>query len=611
MPYTDRGYVKKTEQDYISEKEEEFVNLFGIVNNSVSDVMWQWFKNLIYERMEIENIHEIGSYMMSISNAIGVFLDKWGEECGIKRKSESKASGYVEVTYPMTEEASYTIPKGTVFSSATNSYSSTFDMIVPYAIVMTKTKTGESEDYFPTLINKVDSISKITDINNVEIDSGYYDFDEVYYNNIQWHEDSDEVLIKGEQYYVYFYGDVTVRVPVASDEYGIDSNSSANSVTSCDSIPSLDVTNSNEITGGSDEETDDNYRKRLIQARRRTFTLDNIKSIILGTTGVRACKVHQTIGTDQTSVDDWDNPTTGETLSVSGTIPSYSQGFVPGDHIATLGRITLRGRPVNDPPGLYIGIKPNYDDWVTGVYYDYNYIEKHQLDQSKTGWWDIPVDILYNGLDKTKSYRFDVWCKDPENPTFDWATNYWDLVTSTEQYRTDDRGMLYVYSDSGEIMTPTGNSLDLMFKTQFNGAGYEAIIAPDDGFGYDNLLISIKNSLDYIDGGGYAPICIQPYFYEADDVAINIKVVVYISDLAIFQIVSNTLQIMLDTYFDNLEIGSFVIYSRIWQVIMNHVNVVKLKDLYIQRESGEWVQIDIGIEKNEIPILGTLNIQQG
>jgi uncharacterized phage protein gp47/JayE len=618
VPYSDEdGYERKTEIEILEEKEDQARNIFETVNYSISDQMWQWLKIIALERQEIEMLHEIGSEMQSISEATGIFLDKWGEECGISRKGATRSEGYVEVTATISGSP-FTLQEGTQFKNQTTTYETDEEVAVPYTITMTKTKTGESDDYFSSDIDSVGAIVKILDENNNEIPSTYYTLDSVYKNNVQWTESSSAVLVKDENYTVYVSGSVTKRVEVTSTVAGVETVATVGSVTSCLTYPSLNCTNTEEIDGGADVESDENFRTRLLNARRRTFTLGKIKDIVLGIDGVRSAKVFQTVGTDQTSVADWDNPSIVEYKRIYGINPILSQNFVPGDQIATLGKITIYGRPVNDPPALYIGVKPNVASVATGTaYFDFAKIEKYELDQSVTGWRDIPVNLKYNGMDKTKTYRFDIWCDDPENSSFDWVTNYWLVAITDEGYRGDSRGALLNNAGAtGSVnWVATGALRDLMFKTSFNGAGYEIILSPEDGYGFNNLANQVETYLDYVgrsSNPGYSPVCIQYTITESTEILIDVKGVIYISDIANFQNVRREIIDSIEYYLENLTVGENVTYSRIFQTIMDHALVNKLEDLYIKRSTDStWVQHDLGLLDTEIADLGARSFQSG
>ena len=621
MPYSDEyGYERKTEVEILKEKEEQAREIFETVNYSISDQMWQWLKIIALERQEIEMLHEIGAQMQSIGEAAGVFLDKWGEECGVARKGETKSEGYVEVTATIAGGA-FVLQANTQFKDQVTVFETDEATEIPYLLGMTKTKTGESDDYFDIDIDSIEAIVEIRDSNGIVIPSSYYVLDSVYKNNIQWTAGSSAVIIINEVYVVYVSGDVVKRVEVSSATTGAETVGTVGSVTKCLTYPTLTCNNSEEIDGGADEEEDEDYRLRLQNARRRTFTLGKISDIVLGIDGIRSGKVFQTVGTDQTSVADWDNPSIIDTYRIDRILPALSQKFVPGDQIATLGRITLWGRPVNDPPALYIGVKPDIPGVATGSsYFHYNSIEKYELDQSVTGWRDIPVNVKYNGMDKTKTYRFDVWCKDPENASFDWATHYWLVAITNEGYRpASSRGDLLINAGATGAVSwvATGAYRDLMFKSSFNGAGFEVILSPDDGYGFNGLKTQVETYLDYVGratNAGNSPICIQSTIIESDEVLIDVKGVIYISAIGDYASTRREVITRIETYLESLLAGDNVVYSKIFCAVMDCPLCNKTEDVYIKRSTqteDEWVQHDLGLTENEIADLGARSFQRG
>ena len=606
--YDDEGFTKKSIIDIITEKEDEAKDIFDIVNHSVSDPLWQWLKIVSQERLEIELMNEMAAYMMTIQNAVGVFLDKHGIECGITRKGATKSQGYVEMVIIMSD-ANVSIPLGTRFNSSLNSFTSDAITIVPLTLEMTKAKTGISYDYFPTYIDAI-TVSGIDEIkldNGDVVDPADYSVDPIYLNNIIWVSGSSSYLEEDETYTVKFTGNMTIRIEVSSVATGDDANVLIGDVTTSTDFPSNAVTNKAAIDGGMDKETDTNYRERLLSARRRSFTLDSVKDIILGIEGVRSAKVYQSMGIDQTSISDWDNKGTGQILKVTGQRPLFSQSFVPGDLVATLGRITLYGKPYNLPPAIYLGVKRDLDSFATGTYFDYVKVERTDLDPTVTGYKDIPFNLKYNDLDKTKTYRFDIWCEDPGS--FDWDNNYWEIATSTEGYRADIRGTLFNIDSDGNY-NATGT--DAVFKTHFKGAGYNVIVATEDGYGFNNIKLDIEEKLDDIDNGGYSPVCIQSYITDADEILINVKATIYISTLADFTTVRTEVEDSIETYLENLDVGNNVVYAKIHHEIMKHSQVTNLKDLLIKRaDTGSYDELDLSISDNEIPDLGSSSFQRG
>ncbi len=607
--YDDDGFTKKTLTEIILEKENQAKDIFDLPNYSISDPLWQWLKIVSQERLEIETMHEIAAYMLDIQNAVGAFLDKHGIECGITRKGSTKAQGYVEMVVNIAG-ANISIPAGTKFSSAINTYLSDAITIAPLTLEMTKAKTGISYDYFPTYIDKI-TTSGIVEIklgNGDIVSPSDYSVDPTYLNNIIWVQSSSSYLEEDEKYTVKFIGNMTIRIEVSSEETGDTVNALIGDVTTSSDFPGNSVTNKAAITGGLVDEIDADYRERLLGARRRTFTLGSVSDIILGIEGVRSAKVYQSMGVDQTSVADWANKATGQSIKASGQRPLYSQSFVPGDLVATLGRITLWGKPYNLPPPIFMGVKRDIDSFATGIYFDYVKVERTDLDPTVTGFKDIPFNLKYNDLDKTKTYRFDIWTEDPGG-SFDWVNNYWELAT-TSGYRSDIRGTLFsIDQDSGyNDMTPT----DIVFKTHFNGAGFNAVVATEDGYGFTNIKVDISNKLDDIENGGYSPICIQSYITDADEILINVKATVYISVLADFATVRTEVESNIETYLENLDVGDNVVYAKIHHEIMKHTQVINLKDLLIKRaDTGSYDELDLAILDTEIPDLGSSSFQRG
>ncbi len=608
--YDDEGYTKKDITDIITEKEEEAKDIFDIVNYSVSDPLWQWLKIVCQERFEIETMNEIATYMMSIQNAVGVFLDKHGTECGIERKGATKAEGYVEVIVEIIT-VGILIPSDTRFTSALNTYLSDSNVTAPLTLTMTKSRTGVSYDYFPTYIDAitVNGISEIKLANGDVVDTDDYSVDPTYLNNILWVEDSDAYLEEDETYTITLTGDITIRIEVSSEQEGTETGALIGDVATCVDYPGYSTTNKSAILSGADQEEDPDYRTRLLAAKRRRFTLGSIKDIILGLDGVRSAKVFQAIGVDQTSIADWDNKNTGQILQVTGQVPLYSQSFVPGDLVATLGRITLFGRAYNFPPAIFCGVKRDVDSVATGTYFNYTKVDRVDLDPTVTGYKDILFDIKYNNLDKTKTYRFDIWCDDPGVDGFDWVENYWQIATTTG-YRSDIRGTLFsIDQNTGyNDMTP----VDLVFKTHFKGAGFNCVISAEDGYGYNNIELVVEDYLDYVEKGGYSPVCIQAYISEAEEILINIKATIYISELADFATVRTEVESNIETYLENLDVGDNVVYARIHQEIMIHPQITNLKELLIKRaDIGDYDILDLAISDDEIPDLGASSFQRG
>lgn len=611
MSYDDDGFVKRTFDELVEDYEAKAISLFNNVDFSPTALLWQQMKVHVLDSHFFETLLETASQQMSIQDAVGIFLDKHGIESGLPRRGATHAQGYVDVT---SSSIPFTIPAGTEFASSLNSYLSDELDSIPSELVMSKTRTGESYDYFPSTVPYAESVVRIRDENSVPIASGYWDFDTVYNNNIYWYSNSSGVILADELYTVEFGGSVTKRIEVSSVSSGLKSNAKIGEVTTCVTFPSLSVTNSIGISGAIDKESDNTYRSRQLQARRRQFTLNKVRDIALGINGVRAAQVSQDKGVDQTSVTDWDNPINGVNLKLDQYRPKYGQNFVSGDLVMSLGKITLKGRAVNNPPAIRCGIKRNVVSTGLDQYYDITTIAENQIDPRITGFQDINFTLNYNGLDKTKTYRFDLWLKKPEDGLtgIDFLNNYWLFKTSKEGYGgSSTRYQIYEYTGlTGE--TPLATGLDLQFKTWYNGAGYTVLLAPQDGFGFTNLKTELEGMLDYVDGGGLSPVGIQYIINEPTEVKIDIRGVIYVDDLVDFVTVRTDVITNIETYLESLNTGEDVIYSRIEYEIMKHPNVYNQRDLYIKRaDQTTWTQDDVVVLEEEIADLGTRSLQRG
>jgi len=152
----------------------------------------------------------------------------------------------------------------------------------------------------------------------------------------------------------------------------------------------------------------------------------------------------------------------------------------------------------------------------------------------------------------------------------------------------------------------------LVFKTHFKGAGFNVVISTDDGYGFNNIKLVVDDYLDYVEKGGYSPLCIQSYITESEEIFINIKSTIYISELADFATVRTEIESNIETYLENLDVGDNVVYARIHQEIMKHPQVINLKELKIKRaDTGSYDELDLAISDDEIPDLGSSSFQRG
>lgn len=613
MPFDDDGFTPRTAAEIIADYEDKAKDIFDVVNFSVSSYLWQMMKVHALDENYYETLLQTASEQMSIINATGQWLDYHGIECGLERRGATHAQGYVDATATIAG-ADIAIGASSEFKSSLNSYLSDAADTIEYRISMTKTATGESYDYFSSNYPYAQTVVQILDESLNVIPASVYEFDTTYHNNIHWLAGSSAYIIENEGYYVEVSGSVTKRIEVTAVASGFASNAKVGEITTSVTYPFLTVTNSYGVSGGADRESHDKFRSRLLDARRRTFTLNKVKDIANGINGVRATKVFQDQGVDQTSIADWNNPTLGSDIKLNTYEIKWKQRFVPGNLVLSLGGVTMKGRAINDPPDIRCGVKLSTTAG-TGVsdYLTIGTFPETSLRQGLTGFQDITIQLKWNGLDKTKTYDMDLWLKQPEDGVtgIDFGVNYWQLRTSAEGYGGSSSRYGF-YGVSGGTLYDQGTGVDLMFKSLWNGAGYTVILSPEDGFGFDNLKTELDGLLDYVDGGGLSPIGIQYQILEATEVNIDIRGIIYISELADFATVREDIIYNIETYLESLETGDDVIYAEIEYQIMKHPQVVNQKELYIKRaDVATYEQKDISILDDEIADLGARNIQRG
>jgi len=219
MPFDDDGFVPRTAAQIIADYEEKAKNIFDVVNFSPSSLLWQQMKIHAIDEFYYETIIQTCSEQLSIYNAVGVWLDRHGIENGMPRRGATHAQGYVDATVELAG-ADVTIGQNAEFKSSLNSYLSDDETVIEFRIEQTKTKTGESFDYFSSDYPYAEDVSQILDESLNPISPTYWEFDTTYHNNIHWLAASSGVIEKNENYYVVFSGDWIVIIGIVISSSG-------------------------------------------------------------------------------------------------------------------------------------------------------------------------------------------------------------------------------------------------------------------------------------------------------------------------------------------------------------------------------------------------------
>ncbi len=594
------GFVTKSFSTVLTETIDSLRSCVERLNLTPGQLAYQFVKFSALREYEIIQTEEAIATSTSIVSAIGDLLDRWGIECGIKRKGATSATSEITVTGV---PSNTTIPAGSKFTNSNGiSYSTTSSATLPIIIEMEKdTDLTDSIPYPYSGVTTITWCNTQIDQSGTTYTEGidfYYEDDVVY-----WYEGYGPA--SGTTYYLSIEGSVSVSTPITCDYAGTGGNTASGSITiNTSSIPNVtSVTNLIEVTNGSDSETDAKYRVRMLQAKRRNFTLARVESIANEVEGVRNAIARQDTAIDQTAHSDWIGASSDSYLT--GYAPSgqlydtvYIQTFVPA--AVSLRGVTLRGRKIGTPVPLKVDLLL----WSDGKKYSYEgtgmasfatkYFLAEDVDPSDpTANQDIYVPIRFGGFDSTRTYAVTV---QQSGATWD---NHWQLAYCTGYNPgavSEWRKSLSIYHAGATTSYP----LDLTFKTHYGCASYTIQTAIDQNADWDTVEEAIDSLLDYEDGDGFSPIGIQYNISRATEVYIYVKANIFTDIGEDFTTIASSIESDINTYINSLKTGDNVIYSKIMGIIMNVTGVSKCDTLYIKRSSSSWAQTDVTILSSEI-----------
>jgi len=543
--------------------------------------------------------------IISMENAVGVYLDYHGIEHGLFRKGATKATTTVKLTGPA---VGFNIPLGSTFET-----NSGFQFVTTEAAILPKSiaiRRGVGTDGMPEPYSDVESIAWI---NTTPMQSGT-----AYIEDTDWTFDAETQEITwltagpaaGSLYFIGLEASVSVTVDVIAASYGEDYRVSPGMITvNTNGLSGVEtVTNEENSLNGENQETDIFYRNRLRKNSNVKFGYENIAAIIAGMDFVRACRVYQNTGVDQAfPSDDWDETDTWtdlETASLydSGTGMTLAQTFSPSQDVITIAEVSLHVRKTGSPPPLCVSLykwMTSYSNTVSrSPLWWQNFTEEDLNADYPTEWQEINVKCRHGGLDWTKDYLI-VLSMPPS--TVASAANHWDISyqSAGNEYAGGD---MYV---NGTIST----GADMAFKTRWGGASYNVIIAMEEGESFDEHRDEIwTDMLDY-NKESRGPVSIQPNLLEATEVSINITCTIYTDDLTDWSTTSLAARININDYINSLAPGDNVIFSMIERAILTAPGVSKIIGCTIQRNNETPItkaeEYDIKIGLDEIASLGS------
>jgi len=229
------------------------------------------------------------------------------------------------------------------------------------------------------------------------------------------------------------------------------------------------------------------------------------------------------------------------------------------------------------------------------------------------------TNIIYNttGNSRVKTKVAPVGLQEPglliidgDQYTYDDVTDtyYFNLtsgVTLTSDYLEDDvvtfPGTESALGAADEVIT---------LKTFFGANAYTISVIPKTGYSFEDTLKSqIETLVNYEDGGGYSPVCVQVNVVECEQLEMDINsAILSIEEGYVFDNVVETVKTNISNYLAGLHPGDDVIYSQVEKAILISAGIYRVRELEIEIDgetADNFTEYDLGVGDNNYVTLGT------
>ncbi|MHA1155039.1 MAG: baseplate J/gp47 family protein [Candidatus Heimdallarchaeota archaeon] len=624
--FTSGGFIARTPQDIELDYQDTASGVYEEINYGPGSPLYQLGKVIKIREYQMELFLRAIVSGLSVLTAYGAFLDALGESKGVLRNGPLYAGGFTNLMFPPPDVGSTYNIQGITYYTNTNL---AFERAVSGARVISRAipivRGSAMTDPLPQpYIN----ISGIGYIDSASDGSGLYDYNPSFntaYQYFDWNDNTGANATTGMIYYVEVTEQVKIKDEINATYRGTTHNVGANTIVRWSNPISLSssasVNNPYSITGGSNWESDNDYRSRLIRVPPRNFTLGAIRAIAEDIDGVRSAHVYQAKGLDKTSVSgDWD-VTTPDYISgvqitgiysgahdiVSGGL--WSQRFSSSHGIITLKNTVFRGYRVGFPPPLVVGLR----NVTQQSYLNSGIFDTFSVTPPASNIQDLVVYMGYMDLDYTKTYALEFWCRDKTGAVGSeyWDSNYWVLITGSMSGSLGNGD-----SYTGLLIDPTGLSHEsnTLFKTEYGAAAFKIDVAIKDGYGYQEIAGFIDEKLDWVEGSGFAPVGVDYAIREATQINIFVTATLYIrkTTISTFSAIGDRIAGKIEQYIESLQPGENVIYSEIYRIIMDDSDTWRLDELEIFEQGGTHLEDeDVYIKEEEVAIFGGKTFNQG
>lgn len=603
MSFNSDGFVVDTYSNIMDRIYNAFVNVLPDLEFTPDNLITHWQEILAYEQRLTQVMLADAINNFSVLSSTGIFLVRQGLEAGIIQKGSLSSTGDLNINGWC--DSANIINSGSVFSTSDGrNYISTESLNYPDSVEITRSDSHEDDLPSPYKNATIDGLYTDGSL-NTGISTDYYSIsgDVIVWNaNGMAHGVSEGVL-----YYADVSGLIDLIIPVVSESAGASYNVSANRINvDSNGFGFVDhLTNESPLYNGKDIESDVDYRHRILKARRKTFSLGRIESLCENLRGVRDVRAYQVTNTDKNSIGlAWDinNLTgfTGNVFAPSGEWFGFS--FRPSDDVATIKEFKLYGRTSGmitprTIPKLEYYLKPHYAGAYltdTGYYLQKGYIEKFDLNRDEFEIFQEITPILkYNGIDNAKTYQ--IYLR--ESGFIHVHSGHWEFAYSGIAISSGYDNETYL----------EGIGLDdkqILSRTMFGSPAYNIDVVVEDGYRFDpEIKDKIDKILNYEIYGGNSPVCIQYDIRKAVKTYLSLSVYLFILAENTFSDVVSNVKVSVGSYLRTIKSGEKIYYTMVEKAILDAGGIVKLKDMRIKLNNGDWVdrttQNDLGLSDKE------------
>lgn len=574
MDVTEDGITLHTAERRLSEIIENLQEIFPRVNISPSSYLYQLARAQTLREMTWQDILLDFFYQISPTTASGIWLDAHLLRAGLGRLGPQSAKAMVWATgVPIGAR----IGTDAVFNTDESIYFSAVRQInvpISFDVVHAAMKDSFPVGYEFTDVNKITSdAAGTTEYSGWSIDTTN--------KVIDWTDSADPPTV-GYTYHVWPTESVTARVEVSADEAGSDGNVPIASISNHSGFTADSVSNRVESAGGTDVESDDSARARLLSEVYVKTSLGDLSQEIEDLEGITSAVGLEVHTVDHADPEDWD---TLPEHYMNDTWETLSQDFSPGEGVGILNAVSLSAaKLIESAEPVKISLVSSAD-----VELQYSWLDANRL--QGTGFQEVKVPLRYAPIDNTLTYTLELYGSAYTGGT-QWEFSYSGTAGDMEMDGVD-----------------TGSGL--AFKTWYKTNAVKMVVDVETGYSFDDLSEEIDDLMEaghVFPGVDWAVVQATPTFYTFVIVVDKIQ---GHSDTDVKDNVSDKIA----TYLATIKAEDVIYYSKVVSVIMEAAGVKTVRSVTVQKGgteiSNKSNQNDVTIGSDEAPRLSNVVVSIG